>query len=131
MGKRELVEMKNRSRKSRSFRDLDVWKLSIDLVKEIYQVTGKLPVTEIYGLTNQIRKAAVSIPSNIAEGQGRSSSREFKQYLPIALGSLAELETQIIIAKEIGYLTTEELSPLLGRVDIVRKMVKSLSKSLS
>jgi four helix bundle protein len=123
--------MKNRSRKSRSFRDLDVWKLSIDLVKEIYQVTGKLPVTEIYGLTNQIRKAAVSIPSNIAEGQGRSSSREFKQYLPIALGSLAELETQIIIAKEIGYLTTEELSPLLGRVDIVRKMVKSLSKSLS
>jgi len=108
LGKRELVEMKNRSRKSRSFRDLDVWKLSIDLVKEIYQVTGKLPVTEIYGLTNQIRKAAVSIPSNIAEGQGRSSSREFKQYLPIALGSLAELETQLIIASEINYLLPQK-----------------------
>ena len=65
--------------KSRSYRDLDVWKLSIELVKEIYQVTAKFSPTEMYGLTNQLRRAAISIPSNIAEGQGRNSFKEFKQ----------------------------------------------------
>jgi len=65
--------------KSRSYRDLDVWKLSIELVKEIYQVTAKFPPTEMYGITNQLRRAAISIPSNIAEGQGRNSFKEFKQ----------------------------------------------------
>jgi len=122
--------MEVKARKSRSFRDLDVWKLSIDLVKEVYQVTGKFPASEIYGLTNQIRKAAVSIPSNIAEGQSRNFLREFKQYLAIALGSLGELETQLIIATEINYLTTDELNSLLTGLDIIRKMLKSLAGSL-
>ena len=98
--------------KSRSFRDLDVWKLSIEFVKSIYQITNKFPNSEIYGLTSQLRRSAISIPSNIAEGQGRNSSKEFRQFLAIALGSLAELETQVIIAKEIGYLTGENLIPL-------------------
>ncbi len=118
-------------RKSRSYRDLQAWKAAIGLVKEIYKVTGKFPATEIYGLTSQIRRAAVSVPSNIAEGQGRNSSKEFRQFLSIALGSLAELETQLIIAHEIDYLKSEELKLLLGNLDDVRKMAKALHNSLS
>jgi four helix bundle protein len=123
--------MEGRAQKSRSYRDLDVWKLSIEIVKDIYRVTGTFPRAEVYGLTSQIRRAAVSIPSNIAEGQGRSSCKEFKQFLAIALGSLAELETQLIIAKEIGYLADRELDPPLVRLDTIRKMIKALSLSLT
>ncbi|MFP3868726.1 MAG: four helix bundle protein [Desulfobacteraceae bacterium] len=122
--------MVNINRKSRSFRDLDVWRKSIDLVKEIYQITGKFPPSEIYGLTNQIRRAAVSIPSNIAEGQGRNSAKEFRQFLGIALGSIAEIETQLIIAQEIGYLSNEKFDFLIISLDTIRKMIKSLANAL-
>ncbi len=122
--------MERLRQKSRSYRDLDVWRHSIDFVKEVYRVTGKFPPSEIYGLTNQVRRAAVSIPSNIAEGQGRNSSKEFRQFMSIALGSVAEVETQLIIAKAINYLTDGELNPLLDSLDIVKKMLKSLSKSI-
>jgi four helix bundle protein len=104
--------MNEKPLKSRSFRDLDVWKLSIEFVKNIYKITNKFPNPKIYGVTSQLRRSAISIPSNIAEGQGRNSSKEFGQFLAIALGSLAELETQLIIAEEIGYLTGEKLIPL-------------------
>jgi four helix bundle protein len=93
-------------------------------------VTERFPTSEIYGLTNQIRRAAISIPSNIAEGQSRQSVKEFCQYLAIGLGSRGELETQLIIAKEIDYLRAGELNPLLSNIDIIRKMIKSLSSSL-
>ena len=83
-------------KKSRSYRDLEVWKLAISFVKCIYQATEKFPAHENYGLTHQLRKAAVSVPSNVAEGQFRNSPREFKQFLSIALGSAAEIETQLI-----------------------------------
>ncbi|MGB8993085.1 MAG: four helix bundle protein [Desulfobaccales bacterium] len=116
--------------KSRSFRDLDVWKLSIEFVKNIYKITNKFPKSELFGLASQLRRAAISIPSNIAEGQGRNSSKEFKQFLGIAQGSLAEIETQLIIANEINYLVGEELSPLLIDLDVIRKMIKALSNSL-
>ena len=86
-------------KKSRSYRDLEVWKLSINSVKEVYNLTGKFPASENFGLTNQIRKAAVSIPSNIAEGRGRNSPKEFRQYLAVSLGSIAGLETQLIISR--------------------------------
>jgi four helix bundle protein len=122
--------MEGRVEKSRSYRDLEVWKLAVDFVKQIYQTTEKFPSKEIYGLTNQIRRAAVSIPSNIAEGQGRNSAKEFKQFLAIALGSAAELETQLIIAQEIDYLPIEELEPLLAKLDRIRKMIKGLSNRL-
>ncbi len=122
--------MERNVQKSRSYQDLEVWKLAVDFVKKIYQVTANFPAAEIYGLTNQIRKAAISVPSNIAEGQGRNSSREFRQYLAIALGSLAEIETQLIIAKEINYLSAEELNPLLSILDRIRKMTKGLSNTL-
>ena len=122
--------MTGTTQKSRSYQDLDVWRLSINLVKEIYRVIEKFPSWEIYVLGSQIRKAAISIPSNIAEGQGRNSSREFRQYLAISLGSLSELETQLIIAQEIRYLTAEELDPLLISIDTIRKMLRALSNSL-
>jgi four helix bundle protein len=122
--------MAGRAGKSRSYRDLDVWKLAIEIVKDIYRVTEKFPPPELFGLTNQLRRAAISIPSNIAEGQGRNSSKEFRQFLAIALGSLAEVETQLIIASEIGYLASSEPTKLLADLDTIRKMIKSLSGSL-
>ena len=122
--------MEDEEQKSRSYRDLDVWKLSIDFVKEVYQLTSGFPKIETYGLTSQIRKAAVSIPANIAEGQGRNSSKEFRQFLAIAIGSLAEVETELIIAKEINYLGPDKLDFRLAKLDRIRKMLKALSNSL-
>jgi len=86
-------------------RDLRVWQESIGLVKDIYSVTTQFPDEEKFGLVTQMRRSAVSIPSNIAEGAGRGSQREFAQFLVIARGSLSELETQLIIAKELNYLS--------------------------
>lgn len=122
--------MEKAKEKSRSFRDLDVWKVAIDLVKEIYRLTQGFPAAESYGLTNQIRRAAVSIASNIAEGQGRNSPKEFRQFLSISLGSTAELETQLVIAQEIGNLTAEDTNPLFLSLDRIRKMTRSLSSKL-
>ncbi len=118
-------------RKSPSYRDLEVWRLSLSLVEDIYKATATFPASENYGLSQQIRRAAVSIPSNIAEGQFRNSSKEFRQFLAIALGSSAELETQLIIANKVNYLSTEELSGLLNNLEIIMKMVKKLSISLT
>ncbi len=100
--------MNEKPLKSRSFRDLDAWKLSIEFVKSIYQLTNRFPTSETYGLTSQLRRSAISIPSNIAEGQGRNSSKEFKQFFAFALGSPAELESQLIISKKINCLAEED-----------------------
>ena len=99
-------------------------------MKGVYRITQKFPTAETYGLTSQIRRAAISIPSNIAEGQGRASSKEFRQFLGIAMGSLAELETQLIIANEIDYMTSLELEHFQSSIDTIRKMTKSLAKNL-
>jgi len=117
-------------RKSRSYKDLEVWQVSMELVKNIYEITGKFPSSERFGLTQQIRRAAVSIPSNVAEGQFRNSSKEFKQFLSVALGSAAELETQVIIAGEINYLSLQESALLLNTLERIMKMLKKLSLSL-
>lgn len=116
--------------RSRSYRDLEVWKLSVELVKEIYWATGDFPPSELYGLTNQIRRAAVSIPANIAEGQARSSSKEFKQFLSVAFGSAAELETHLIIAKEVSFLSAERFQSLMDHLERIMKMVNSLSRKI-
>lgn len=118
-------------RKSRSYKDLEVWQLSIAFVKDVYNATGSFPSSENFGLTHQIRKAAVSIPANIAEGQFRNSSKEFKQFLSIALGSAAELETHLIIAGELDYLSSEPLRVLLNILERIMKMLKKLSISLA
>jgi four helix bundle protein len=90
-------------------KDLDVWKMGIDLVEKVYRITEKFPKDELFGLTSQLRRAVVSIPSNIAEGAARRSKREFLQYLYISLSSLAEAETQVIIAERLGYLNHDEI----------------------
>jgi four helix bundle protein len=91
----------------RDHKELDVWKESVELVTEIYTATRLFPKEEVYGLTNQVRRAAVSIPSDIAEGAARQTSKEFMQFLYIALGSVAELETQLIIAENLHYIETK------------------------
>lgn len=107
-------------------KDLDAWKLSMELVSEIYETTKTFPKEEIYGLTNQIRRSAVSIPSNIAEGSARQSDKELIQFLYIALGSLSELETQLIIAQNLAYLSNIEI--LSDKLNSVRKLIIGLIK---
>jgi four helix bundle protein len=110
--------------------DLDVWRLAIELVTFVYRYTESFPKREMYGLTNQIRRSAVSIPSNIAEGAGRTSCKEFSHFLAIALGSIAELETQLIIANKIGYLPHDYLNELTGKLTSIRRMTLGLKKSI-
>ena len=114
-----------------SFRDLDVWKLGKDIVLDIYRVTGGFPKEETYGLAAQIRRAAVSIPSNIAEGFNRFHNKEYKQLLYIALGSCAEVETQVDIATDLRYLQTAERDRLLGKLDHEARMLRNLIKKLT
>lgn len=105
-------------------KDLDAWKYSIDFVSEIYEITKKFPKEEIYGLTGQLRRSAISIPSNIAEGSARQSDKEFIQFLYIAIGSLVELETQLIIAKNLSYLET--IDSQLNKIVVIRKLITGI-----
>lgn len=111
---------------NKSYRELVVWQKAIDLVSQVYLVSKQFPREEVYGLTAQIRRAAVSIPSNIAEGQGRRSPREFVQFLRIARGSLAEVETQIFIADRLGYLERSSAEKLLMSSEEVGRILQGL-----
>ena len=102
----------------------------MDLVQAVYDVSRGFPKDEVYGLTSQLRRAAVSIPSNIAEGQGRSSDREFHKFLSIAHGSLRELETQILIAERLVYLTSETRESMFGRTAEVGRPIQGLMNAL-
>ena len=112
----------------RKHHDLLVWRESMDLVTDIYRVTSSYPREEIYGLTSQMRRAAVSVPSNIAEGAARTSNKEFLQFLSIARGSLSELETQIMISRNLGYLSEEGV--VLQRVETIFALLGGLMKSI-
>ena len=112
------------------YRDLKVWQLAMSLTENTYKLCAKFPKHEIYGLTSQLQRAAVSIPSNIAEGQARSSSKEFAHFLSIALGSLAELETQLVLAQRFEYLNNEDANLMLQQAEEIAKMLKGLQKSL-
>ncbi len=109
---------------------LDVWRKGIDFVAEIYNITRKLPKDETFGLVSQMRRAAISIPSNIAEGAGRNSKKEFNNFLSIALGSALELETQLIISEKLGYLDDKVLNNMLECLNNICKMLIGLRKSL-
>lgn len=113
------------------YRELKVWRLAMELAEEVYKLCAEFPKHEVYGLTSQLQRATVSIPSNIAEGQARNSSKEFGHFLGIARGSLAELETQIMLAQRLGYLTAEKADPALEKAEEIGKMLKGLQKSLN
>jgi four helix bundle protein len=115
----------------RNYKELKVWQKAYGLCLEIYKITKTFPKEERYGLTSQIRRAAVSIPSNIAEGYGRKSTGEYVQALYIAYGSQCELETQILLSGDLGFIEGKILKQLLERVEEVERMLKGLIKSLS
>ena len=108
--------------------DLEVWKKSVSVVTEIYKITETFPNSELYGLTSQIRRSAVSIPSNIAEGCARFSDKETVKFLSIATGSVAELQTQLLIAKNLGY--DVQVENLVDELEVIKRMTLKLSKYL-
>ena len=113
-----------------SHKDLKVWQKGIELVKSIYEITQLFPSNEQLGLVSQMRRAAVSIPSNIAEGCGRNSDKELIHFLYIALGSASELETQIIISQELSFLQPEKSEQMQSLIFEIIKMTSSLIKSI-
>ena len=116
--------------KSIFYRDLFVWQKSIDLCEIVYQTCSSFPKDEIYGLTGQMKRSVISISSNIAEGQARRSSNEFRRFLLIANGSLAELDTQCFIAKRLGFINEDICKDLDDKIDEIRRMIYALIESL-
>ena len=116
--------------KASDYKDLVVWQKGITLAKHIYELTQSFPAEEKYGLASQMRRAAVSIPSNIAEGQARHTTGEFIQFLSHAEGSIAELDTQLIIAVELGYCGNGKAENILQLISQLRKMLNSLRRKL-
>jgi four helix bundle protein len=113
-----------------SYRDLIAWRKAMELVTAVYRETKNFPRDEIYSLTNQLRRAAVSVPSNIAEGQARFSRKEFHHFLTQARGSLVEIETQTTIAENLGYLTATQTGPLLAQAAELGKILNGLMSSI-
>jgi len=114
----------------KSFRDLRVWQAGIDLVRNVYELTSKFPRSEVYGLASQMQRAAVSIPSNTAEGHARESTKEYLHHLSIAQASLAELETQLEIAKQLNYISAEETIWLLEKITSLGRQLFALRNAL-
>ena len=113
------------------YKELQVWQKAMDLVVEIYKISKLLPKEETYGISDQIRRSAVSIPSNIAEGQSRNSTKEFIQFLSIARGSLAELETQLLICIKVNMLSEDNITEAQNITTEVGKMIKGLMNKLN
>ncbi|MHB1179486.1 MAG: four helix bundle protein [Daejeonella sp.] len=113
-----------------NFKNLTVWQKSIELTTEIYSVTKSFPSDEKYGLTSQIRRAAVSVPSNIAEGAGRKSNKEFKYFLSLSTGSIFELETQIIVAHRLNLIDEKIINEVSYKIFEIQRMLYSLEKSI-
>jgi len=113
-----------------SYRELEIWQLSMDLAEECYRVTKGFPREELFGMTSQIRRAAASIPANIAEGQGREHTKEFLHHLSVARGSLMELETHLMLSQRVGLLDQAKAAPLLTQTERVSRMLSGLRKAL-
>ena len=112
------------------YRQLIVWKKAMDFVELLYRTTASFPKEEVYGLTGQMRRAAVSIPSNIAEGQGRDTAADFVRFLSIACGSVKEVETQVLIARRLGYISEDKGAELTGLTDELSRLLTGLKASL-
>ena len=117
--------------KIRNFRDLDVWQEGIEIVKDVYKAAESFPKQEVYGLTSQMQRCSVSIPSNIAEGFNRFHDKEYRQFLYIALGSCSELETQIEIAGHLKYISENGKACLLEKIDHESRMIRNLVKKIN
>ena len=115
---------------TKNFRDLEIWKLGKEIALNVYEASKKFPQHELYGLVSQMRRAAVSIPSNIAEGFNRFHNKEYRQFLFVALGSCAELETQIELSVELGFLAKSSSAGLLEKLDHEARMIRNLIKRL-
>ncbi|MCW1963258.1 four helix bundle protein [Chryseobacterium viscerum] len=113
-----------------NYKELIVWQKSVDLVTEIYKASAVFPKEELYGLTSQIRRSAISIPSNIAEGHSRRSTNDYLQFLKIARGSSVELETQLIISKNLNYLNPENFQILIEKTSEISKMLNAVITKL-
>jgi four helix bundle protein len=118
------------TRRIRNYRDLDVWKRAVELAIVCHALAARLPAVERYGLADQLRRAAVSVPANIAEGNGRESRRSYRHFLSIAAGSLAEIDTHLELIERIGYVSASELVPARTLVDRVARMLTMLRRSL-
>ena len=114
----------------KTYRDLKVWQKSYELCLKIYRITGKFPKEEKYGLTSQLRRSPVSVPSNIAEGYGRKTTADYIRMLYIAYGSICEVETQILLAGDLGFIEKGALATIKGNIVEVERMLKALIKSL-
>ena len=114
-----------------NYNDLQVWQESMKIVTSIYQLTKKMPVEERFSLTDQMRRAAVSIPSNIAEGHARRTKTDFARFLRMSLGSCTELETQLIISHNLEYVSKDDIDPIIEQSLIIRKMISKLISTLS
>jgi four helix bundle protein len=125
-----METMEKKTTAIRSYRDLNVWKASMELVCEVYEVTRNFPDTERYGLTSQMRRCAISVPSNIAEGWSRNSARSFISYLNIAAGSMSELLTQLEIANRIHYISQEKMTGCEVKGIQISKMIYMLIKKI-
>jgi four helix bundle protein len=121
---------KGSSEMLKNYKDLKVWQKSYELCLEIYRITSKFPKEEIYGLTSQIRRSVVSIPSNIAEGYGRRTTTDYIRMLYISYGSVCELETQILLAGDLSFIEKGELGKLKKNITEIERMLKALIKSL-
>lgn len=117
--------------KIHNFKELLVWQKAMSLAKFVYLFTKSFPTEEKYGLTSQIQRSAVSIPSNIAEGTGRISKKEFKHFLSVAMGSAFELETQVLLASEFSFVSKEQVAEFENRISEIQKMIFGLYKSLN
>jgi four helix bundle protein len=117
--------------KPRHYKDLLIWQKGMVLAKLVYKMTARFPPQERFGLTSQLRRAVVSVPSNIAEGQARQGTKEFLQFLSHAEGSLAEVETQILLSVDLCFVSREDVGPSLKEVDELQKMIVSLKRKLS
>lgn len=117
-------------KKIKNFKDLKIWQEAVELVEEIYKITKEFPKREFFGIVNQVRRSAISVPSNIAEGFMRYHNKEFKQFLFIALASSAEVETQLIISGKLNYIKEPKLNKLLEKIDKLNRMVMTLIKRL-
>lgn len=115
----------------KSYRDLLVWKRSMDLVDGVYALTAKLPRQEEYRLTSQLLRAAVSVPANIAEGQRRSTRKDYSHFVGIAHGSLAEVETLLLVAERVKLATTEQVKPLVDQAEEISRMLNAMRQKLT